>query len=242
MPAPMSRTAISGWLRTVPLFSELSAEELERLSAATRSVTARKHARLFEEGSAADCCFVLTSGEARIVLTGGGDTEIVLGTVPPGGLVGEIALLDGSTRSAAVVATRDCHFVRIPVAALDELRLNPRFEKKIVAHVIATLRDANDQIRGISTISTMARVVWCLTRIARQEGTRDGAMIVIPRKKHQELAEMVGCSRETVSRKLEMLKSKKCVTWDRQVMRLDVDSLRRYLRSDLDVSGGVRRD
>jgi CRP-like cAMP-binding protein len=196
-------------------------------------VSARKHARLFEEGSSADCCFVMTSGEARVVLSAGGDAEIVLGTVKPRGIVGEIALLDGSTRSAAVVATRDSHFLRIPAAALDELRLNPRFERKIVAHVIATLREANDQVRGISTISTMARVAWCLARLARQEGRRDGAAVVIPRKKHQELAEMVGCSRETVSRKLETLKRKRCVTWDKEVMRLDLDGLQRFVRSEV---------
>ena len=234
MAASMSRSAIRAWLQTVPPFSELSAPELERLSAAARSVRARKRARLFEEGSAADCCFVLESGEARVVLSAGSDTEIVLGTLRPGSVVGEIALLDGSTRSAAVVATRDCHFVRIPADAFEQLRSNPHFERKMVAHVIATLREANDQVRGISSISTMARVTWCLTRIARQEGTRDGATVVIPRKTHQELADMVACSRETVSRKLEMLKQKRGIAWDKQVMRLDMDCLRRYLRNELD--------
>lgn len=234
MPPTMNRNAIKAWLQTVPVFSELSATEIDRVSASTRSVSARKHARLFEEGSVADCCFVMTSGEARVVLSAGDDAEIVLGTVKPGGLVGEIALLDGSTRSAAVVATSDSHFLRIPAAAFDELRLNPRFERRIVAHVMATLRQANDHVRGISTVSTMARVAWCLTRLARQEGTRDGTTVVIPRKKHQELADMVGCTRETVSRKLETLKRKRCVTWDKQVMRLEMDGLRRYLRNEFE--------
>jgi CRP-like cAMP-binding protein len=230
----MTRTAISGWLRTVGLFSELSAPEIERLSASARSITAPRHARLFEEGSMADCCYVLTSGEARVVLIAGQDSEIVLGTVKPGSIVGEIALLDGSTRSAAVVATRNCHFIRIPASALEALRVNPLFEKKLVAHVIRTLREANDQVRGISTISTMARVVWCLTRFARHEGKREGTTVVIPRKKHHELAEMVGCSRETVSRKLETLKERECITWDKEVMRLNMDKLQRYLHNELE--------
>jgi CRP/FNR family transcriptional regulator, cyclic AMP receptor protein len=236
MAAPMSRAAVVDWLRTVPLFSDLSTEELGQLAAGTRSISARKHTRLFEEGAPADCCFVLTSGEARVVLSAGGDSEIVLGTVRPRGLVGEMALLDGSTRSATLVASRDCHFIRIPAAALDELRKNPRFEKKIVAHIIATLREANDQVRGISTISTIARVAWCLARIARQEGIREGTGIVIPRKTHHELAEMVGCSRETVSRKLEALKRKKCVSWDKKTMRIDLESLQRHARTELDAN------
>ena len=178
---------------------------------------------------------MLTSGEARVVLNSGADSEIVLGTVKPKGLVGEMALLDGSTRSAALVATRDCHFILIPAASFDRLRQNARFEKKVVAHIIATLREANDQVRGISTISTMARVVWCLVRLVRQEGVQDGAVSVIPRKKHQELAAMVGCSRETVSRKLEALRRKQCVTWDKESMRVDVDRLQRHVRRELGV-------
>ena len=98
---------------------------------------------------------------------------------------------------------------------------------------MSMLREANDQVRGISAASTIARVAWCLGRIARQEGQRDGATVVIPRKKHQELAEMIGCSRETVSRKLDTLKRKKCISWDKDTMRLDIELLQRYLRAEL---------
>lgn len=237
MAAPMSRAAIKDWLRAVPLFAALTDEELEMLASTARSLSARKNARVFEEGSPADCCFLVTSGSAHVLLGGGGDTEIILGTVKPKSLVGEIALCDRSTRSASLVATTDCRFIRIPIASFEKLRQNPRFEDKVVAHVISTLRGANDQVRGMSAVSTIARVAWCLGRIARQEGERDGTGIVIPRKKHQELAEMVGCSRETVSRKLEILKRKKYVSWDKHTMRLDIDGLQRYLRGELGVPG-----
>ena len=81
----------------------------------------------------------------------------------------------------------------------------------------------------------MTRVAGCLARIARQEGQRDGAIIVIPRKKHQELADVIGCSRETVSRKLETLRRKRCVSWDENTMRLDIERIQQYLRADLRV-------
>jgi CRP-like cAMP-binding protein len=233
----MSRAAIKDWLRTVALFSELSADELEMLASTVRFVKARKNARIFEEGAAADCCYVLTSGHARVVLSGGSDGEIVLGLLRPQALVGEIALFDRSTRSASLVTTEDCHFIRIPATSFEQLRKNPQFEARVVAHVISTLREANDQVRGISTASIIARVAWCLIRIARHEGERDGASIVIPRKKHHELAEMIGCSRETVSRKLDTLKRKKCVSWDKQTMRLDLEGLQRWLRGELGAPG-----
>jgi CRP-like cAMP-binding protein len=229
----MPRAAIKEWLRAVSLFSELSPEELEMLASTARSVPARKNATVFEEGGTADCCFVLTSGRARVVRSGRGDGEIVLTTLTPKSLVGEVALFDRSIRSASLVTIEDCHFIRIPATSFEQLRANPRFEQKVVAHLSSTLRQSTDRVVAIATASTIAQLAWCLGRIAHQEGQRDGTFVVIPRKKHQELAEMIGCSRETVSRKLETLKRKKCLSWDKQTMRLDVESLQRYVRTEI---------
>lgn len=237
MAAPMTRTAVIDWLRAVPLFAELSDDELEMVAAASHAVTARKHTRVLEEGAPADCCLVLTSGRVRVVLGGWGDTEIVLGVVKPKSLLGEIALFNRSTRSASLVAAEDCHFIHIPAACFERLRTNRRFEDRVASHVIATLLRANDQVKLLSAPSTMTRVAGCLGRIARQEGEADGASIVIPRKRHQELADMIGCSRETVSRKLETLRRKKYVSWDKTAMRLDIQGLQRYVRMEFGVPG-----
>lgn len=234
MPAPMTQAAIKDSLRGIPLFADLSAEELEVLAPTIRSVAARKNARVFEQGAPADCCFVLTSGLARVMFGGWSDTEIVFSTVRPRDLVGEIALFNRSTRSASLVAVENCHFLRISSTSFDTLRKNPRFEDKVVAHIISTLMESN-HARAILLKPIMTRVAGCLARIARQEGQRDGAIIVIPRKKHQELADVIGCSRETVSRKLETLRRKRCVSWDGNTMRLDIERIQQYLRADLRV-------
>src|SRR5688500_18771839 len=112
MGAPMSTGVIKGCLSAVPLFSDLTGTELDFLAAAARSLTFRKGARIFEEGTPADCCYVVTSGRAKVVLDSADGVEIVLGDLSPGDLVGELALLDGFTRSAALVATEACHLLR----------------------------------------------------------------------------------------------------------------------------------
>jgi CRP/FNR family cyclic AMP-dependent transcriptional regulator len=229
----MGKAAMKDWLRIIPLFAELPDEELEMLASTSRSLSAKKNARLFDEGAPADCCYVLTLGNAKVVLSGSAGTEIVLGTVSPKSLVGEVALLDRASRSASLIATTPCHLIRIPIASFERLRSNAGFERKVVAHVVALLRAANDQVRGIAESSTMARVGWCLGRIARQEGRRDAGGVLIPRRKHQELAEMIGCSRETVSRKLETLRRRKCVSWDKTTMRLDIEALERCVRAEI---------
>jgi CRP-like cAMP-binding protein len=233
----MTTAAKKEWLKSVSLFSALSAGELDALAESATSVTTQKHGRVFEEGSPGDCCYVLTAGEARVVLSGDGDTEMLIATIRPRMIVGELALLDGSTRSAALVASQACRFIRIPAAAFEQLRKNAAFEQRLVKHVASRLRETNDQIRGVSQGSSIARVAWCLSRVARQEGTLQGGGILIPKKTHQELAEMAGCSRETVTRALNLLKRKKCVSWSGKTMRLEIEPLQRHVRTQIQIPG-----
>jgi CRP-like cAMP-binding protein len=233
MPVAIGKDLIKGSLKAVPLFSDLSAAELDALASVCRPVVFRRGARIFEEGAPADCCFVLTAGRAQVSLAGNNGTEIVLNIVMPPDLVGEVALLDKSVRSASLVAAETCHLIRIPAAALDALRRNMRFEDRLVAELVATLRESDDRVRVISTFPSISRVAWCLGRIARHSGRREGAGIVIPKTPHSELAEMAGCTRETVSRALTTLKRKKCLTWDSRSIRLDIDNMQRYLTTEL---------
>jgi CRP-like cAMP-binding protein len=126
------------------------------LAASARSISAKKNARIFEEGASADCCFVLTAGRARVVLGGWSDAEIILGVVRPKTLVGEIALFNRSTRSASLVAAEDCQLLRIPMTSFERLRQNARFEDRLVAHVVATLLHADDlrKARGTAAVSS----------------------------------------------------------------------------------------
>ena len=229
----MSTVAKKEWLKSVPLFSTLSDNELEDLAGAAGSVAVQKHGRVFEEGSPGDSCYVLTAGEARVVLSGDGDAEMLLATIRPRMIVGELALLDDSPRSAALVATQPCRFIRIPAAAFHELRQNAAFEQRLVKHVASRLRETNEHIKGVSSGSAVARVAWCLSRVARQEGRLDRGGILIPKKAHQELADMAGCSRETVTRALATLRKKRCVSWTGTMMRLEVEALQRYTHTEL---------
>jgi CRP/FNR family transcriptional regulator len=229
----MSKAVVKEWLKAVPLFADLSDAEFEMVAVSSRSLAVRKGARLFEEGAEADCCYVLTSGRAKLVLSAEGGTEIILGALQPGELVGQVALLDHSARSADLIATEESHFIRIPKASFEALRRNPRFEDRVVAHAMSLLRGANDQLRGIFALPSLAKAAWCLARLARREGKRRGGVIVIPKRPHQELAEMIGSQRETVTRAMGALRRKKYITWDDDTISLDVEALQRLLRRDL---------
>ena len=233
MAAPMSKAVVKESLKAVPLFADLTEQEIEMVAASSRSVPAKKGARVFEEGALADCCLVLTSGKAKLALSAEGGTEIILGVLNANELVGEVALLDGSTRSADLVATDDCHFIRIPKASFDALRHNAAFERKVVAHAMSLLRGANDQVRGTASLRSVARVVWCLANLARREGVRRGTTVTIPKRSHQELAEMIGCQRETVTRAMGQLRKTTCIAAeDDHTITVDIEGLQRVLRRD----------
>jgi len=228
--AAMSEEVVFGLLRRVPLFAALPPSDLRSAAARAHSMSRKKGARIFEEGSSGDSCYVLTSGRAKVVLSGQAASEVILGTVEPFELVGELALIDRSPRSAGLVAIEDCQLIQLPSAAFLELRRNGAFEDKLVAHVATMLRRATEQLRAIYTYSSTERVAWCLARLGSRTGRRAGDAIVIsPRPPHQELADMTGCSRETVTRILRHLKRSRWVTWDRQSLNLSARAFKRYL-------------
>jgi CRP-like cAMP-binding protein len=202
-------------LRQVELFSGLSDAELRQIAETAVTLRRAKNQIIFDEGDSADFLLVLTKGRAKVVLVGDGAEEIILNLIEPFRVLGEIALLDRSTRSARLAALEDCQFIKVPVTAFDALRnSNPAFAAKIIANVTATLRESNDQLRVICTYRSLGK--GCVVPGSPGATERDdqrverNARIRVP--KHHELAQMTGCSRETVSRALKMLKQKNCIT------------------------------
>jgi CRP-like cAMP-binding protein len=225
----MSAATVLALLRQVPLFAQLQMADLQAVARTAQSVSRKKTARIFEEGSVADCCFILTSGRVKVVLAGPRDTEMILGMIEPLAVIGEIALLDDSPRSAGLVAVTDCQLIRISRASFEALRKNPEFEDRLVAHVTSTLRRATEQLRAMYTFSSAERLAWCLAQVAGQRGQQDGDTLRIsPKPPHHELADMTGCSRETVSRALLRFRRLKWVSWDTKALYVNTSVIKRY--------------
>ena len=204
-------------------------DALRPLSAAAHAVALKKGSRLCEEGSSADCCFVVASGRLKVVLSGRAGSEFIIGMLGPYALAGEVALIDGSVRSASLVAAEESRVIKVPKRSFDALRRNAAFEDRLLVHVTATLRRATERLRAIYTFDSADRTFWCLAQIARERGRDAGHLVhIAPKPSHQELAEMAGCSRETVTRALMRLKQLRRLSWDARSLRLDSRFLRGY--------------
>jgi CRP/FNR family cyclic AMP-dependent transcriptional regulator len=236
----MSEEVMLGLLGRVQLLADLPAADLQKAARVARPLSRKKGARIFEEGSVADSCYFITSGRAKVVLSGMNAVEVTVGTIEPFELVGELSLLDGAPRSAGLVAMQDCHLIQLTKAAFDALRRNEGFEDKLLRHVAKMLRRATEQLRVSYTYSSTERVAWSLARLASRGGRRVGETLIIsPRPPHQELADMAGTSRETATRTLLHLKRLRWVTWDAETLRLNERAFKRYLDAEQATTGSV---
>lgn len=232
----MARPITVDLLKHAPLFARLPPPLLDDVAGASSLIARARGARIFEEGSASDSCYLLTAGRAKVVMSGPNGTEITIALLSPFALVGEISLIDGLPRSAGLVAVDDCRLIHIPGRAFQALRRHREFESLLLVHVATTLRRATDQLRAIYTFDSVERVAWSVAQMAMAKGLPTGREIAIrPKPSHRELAEMTGSSRETVSRALLRLRTMRWLRWDGSAFYMDVKAARRYTGTTLDV-------
>lgn len=194
-------------LRRVPLFSELSEPELERVAQVAVPRSFPRETRVFHEGDAGDACYIIRSGSCRVTREHPDGRAITLANLGPGSIFGELAMLDGESRSASVEAAEDTELVALPARDVRALiRANPEMGEKVVVALTRRLREANERITRQSFQTVPSRVAGVLNQLLAEEGmspqVRDGVTI---RLRQSDLAQLAGTSRESVSRFLATL-------------------------------------
>jgi CRP/FNR family transcriptional regulator, cyclic AMP receptor protein len=194
-------------LRRVPLFSELSTAELERVAQVGIPRSFPRETRIFHEGDPGDACYIVREGSARVTREHPDGRAITLATLGPGAIFGELAMLDGERRSASVEATENTELVALPASDVRKLiREHPEMAEKLVVALTRRLREANERISRQSFQTVPSRVAGVLNQLLADEAVtpmvRDGVTI---RLRQADLAQLAGTSRESVSRFLATL-------------------------------------
>jgi CRP/FNR family cyclic AMP-dependent transcriptional regulator len=193
-------------LRRVPLFSELSAEELRGITDVAIPRSFPKGVRVFHEGDRSDACYIVRAGDLRVTREHPDGRAIALATLGPGDIFGELAMLDGEARSASVESLSDCELLALPAADVRRLLAQaPETTVKLVVALTRRLREANERIARQSFQTVPSRVAGVLSQLIAEEApveTRDGVTI---RMTQADLAQLAGTSRESVSRFLATL-------------------------------------
>jgi CRP/FNR family transcriptional regulator len=235
VPETTEQTAIE-LLRSVPLFADLEEGELERFSQVAVPRTFPAATRVFHEGDSSDACYIVSEGSFRVTREHSDGRAITLATLGPGEIFGELAMLDGDTRSASAESITDGTLLALPANDVRSLLArNPEIALKLVAGLVRRLRAANMRLSRQSFQTVPSRVAGILAQLSRegQEGgaATEGEMSEVTIRMNQtDLAQLAGTSRESVSRFLAELERAGVVRSGRgRVTVLQPNKLRNYI-------------
>ncbi|MBI3995911.1 MAG: Crp/Fnr family transcriptional regulator [Nitrospirae bacterium] len=191
-------------LPQIPLFADLEPAEIDLLYRLVKTRVYSKGAMILQEDDPGDALFMIVSGRAKVVHLSEDGREIILDILGQGDFFGEMALLDQEPRSANVTAIEPSELLVLERSAfLGQVVREPKIAIKMLIELSRRLRRADEKIQDLVLLDVYGRVARALLRLARKQGRplEDGC-IITRRPTHQELADMVGASRETVSRVL----------------------------------------
>lgn len=201
------------FLSTIPLFSGLQPDELARFAELTRERAYPKGSVILFQDDPGDSLFVLRHGRVKVVLIGEDGREVILGVLEPGAHFGELALIDDQPRSAHVIAMDDAQLL---ILRREDFRrrveANPSVAWALLTELSRRLRRADQKIGGLVLLDVPGRIARLLLDLANEAGgpTIEKALT------HQTIAQMIGASRETVSRAMKEFQDQGLITVERR--------------------------
>ena len=193
--------------RQVPLFSGLEEEDLSSLINVASRRKYAKDAVVFFENEIGDALFMILSGRVKVTILSDDGREIILSMLSEHDFFGEMSLLDNEPRSATAIALSETEILVLHQKDfLSIVEKRPRVLVNLLSVLSSRLRKANQQIGNLALHDVYGRVARILLEMASEDGNRqpDGR-VVFRRPTHQEIANMIGATRETVSRMISDL-------------------------------------
>ena len=194
-------------LRSIPLFAGLEDSAIEEIARLLIDRRFPKDAVIFEDGSVGDYMYLILEGQVKITKMSDDGREKILEILEPGDFFGEMSLLDREPRSASVKTTRACLLLALSRQDfLDLLRQNPDVSMEMIRVLSRRVRETDEQIRGLLFERVESRTRRILLRMAKDPAPGDPRRVTTPPITHQQLADLVGTSRETITRVVKDLK------------------------------------
>ena len=200
-------------LRNVPIFTGLSDSDLNRIASKMVSRDYEKGQMILLEESTGETFFIITSGTVKVTRLSDDGREVILALLGESDFFGEMSLLDGEGRSANIVANEDAEVMTLSRRDfLEYLETYPKIAIALLEELAVRIRKSDQQIESLSLSDSEQRIGITLIRLAEESGTiKRGDVTVQNLPYQQDIANMAGTSRETVSRTLKLLEDKKLV-------------------------------
>lgn len=197
-----------GLLRSSPLLRALPAPALSHLVRFARWREFPPGADIFAKADQASHLFLIGQGRVKIFSASSGKKRKTFAYLGPGKFFGEMALLEGRERSASAQAVDACRLLLIHKRHFKKLIMkDPKLSLALLRTLSDRLRHANEEIESLMFRNVLGRVSKTLVNLARQGGKSfRGGTLLGSRFTHQELADLVGTTREPLSRALAALR------------------------------------
>lgn len=186
-------------MRRVPLFARLTVAQAEALSSAVVKRRYKRGEALVAQGQKSDALFLLLTGRARVMAADSRGREVILATLGQGDYLGEMSLIDNEPHSANCRAEVQTDMLVLGRAEFARcLPENSSMAYAIMKGLVQRLRQADRKIESLALMDVYGRVARALLEFAQPD--REGLMTIRERISRQDIAKMVGASREMVSR------------------------------------------
>ena len=191
-------------IRRVPLFSMLTAGQAEAVADAVVKRRFKRGETIVEQNKKSNALFILLTGRARVVTADARGREVILAILNPGDYLGEMSLIDNEPHSATVRAEVQTDVLMLGRAEFARcLPENTSMAYAVMKGLVQRLRHADRKIESLALMDVYGRVAHCLLEASVRN---DKAELIIKDKvSRQDLAKMVGASREMVSRVMKDL-------------------------------------
>jgi len=218
-------------LGRVPLFADMSPDELDRIVAVAIPRAFPKGVRVFHEGDDSDACYVVRSGELRVTREHSDGRAIALATLSGGDFFGELAMLDGGSRSASVETLTDAELLALPARDMRRvIAQHGDIAAKLIVALTRRLRETNERVARQSFQTVPSRVAGVLNQLVAEESIPEDRDGITVRMTQADLAQLAGTSRESVSRFLATLERAGVVAVGRgRVTIIEPRRLRAYI-------------
>lgn len=186
-------------LRRVPLFSMLTPSQGESVAAAVVKRRFKRGESIVEQGKQSNALAIILTGRARVIATDARGREVILATMHPGDYMGEMSLIDNEPHSATVMAEIQTDALILGRAEFARcLPENDSMAYAVMKGLVQRLRHADRKIESLALMDVYGRVARALLEFSVADA--DGNAVIRDKVSRQDLAKMVGASREMVSR------------------------------------------
>ena len=184
-------------LASIPLFSGLDARTLEVVEQHSAWQPVRKHTVVIQKGNESGVLYVVIAGRLKVSVADDQGKEVILNTLGPGDYFGELAILGDMPRTATVVSLEDSKLLTLSRKAfLDLVREQPDIALAVIRNLTERVSQLTEQVGRLALGDVYSRI----RDVLNAQAVEEGGVLVTGRFTQSEIAQMVGSSREMVSR------------------------------------------